>query len=139
MKIRIIAVGKAKERAIQQIIVEYLKRMHDKIEIIEVKDSDKEKEGKRIIELCENYDILAMDEKGKEYDSVEFSEKIGNVENKTAFVIGGPNGLSDEVKQKAKEMIALSQMTLTHEMARLFLVEQIYRGFEIIKGTKYHK
>lgn len=139
MKIRIITVGKVKERMIQQMIDEYIKRMPDRIDIIEIKDSTKEKEGEKIIELSDGYDMIAFDERGKEFTSEDFSRKIGNVTNKTVFVIGGPEGLSDEVKRKAKETIALSKMTFTHEMARLFLIEQIYRSYQIIKGTQYHK
>ncbi len=132
--IRIIAVGKVKEKGILDLINEYLKRMQGKVEIIEVRDLGKEKEGEKIMSLCEGKKIIAMDETGKEYTSEEFSDKI---DGDMVFVIGGPEGLSDNVKKNEK--IALSRMTFTHEMARLFLVEQIYRTFQIKKGTKYHK
>jgi 23S rRNA (pseudouridine1915-N3)-methyltransferase len=138
MKIRIVAVGRVKEKPIQYMIDEYMKRMND-IEIIEVKDSGKEKEAENILRLCENHGMIVLDEKGKEYTSEEFSERIARLTEKTSFVVGGPDGISDKVKEKAKEIISLSKMTFTHEMTRLFLIEQLYRAKQIRKGTSYHR
>ena len=87
--------------------------------------------------LSNGYDLIVCDEKGKERSSKEFSDLLKKRElGKLCFVIGGPEGLREDLK---KESFALSKMTYTHEMARMILLEQIYRGFSIIKNLPYHK
>lgn len=148
MKIKLIAIGKIKDDSIHNLISGYMERMSGdaRIEVIELKDSDKESEGKRITECLEkikdsNY-IFALSEEGKEFDSAGFSseiKKLSDEQKAIIFVIGGPFGLSESAKKKAGKVLSLSKMTFTHEMARLFLTEQIYRAISIIKNRSYHK
>ena len=143
-RIKILAVGKIKENYILEGIEEYLKRMANKrIETIEIKDSNKQKEGEEILnklERLEGYLKIALDEHGKELTSLEFSEFIRkNIHRDVCFIIGGPDGLDKPVLNKMDYSIALSRMTFTHEMVRLFLVEQLYRAFSIIEGKSYHR
>ena len=148
MKIRVIAVGKIKDRNIQNLIEHYSESIrHDaKLETIEVKDSSPEEEGKKIVELLErskeNKFVFVLIEEGRQLSSIELSGKIRlhAMENKTLFfIIGRPFGLSVELKERADMHLSLSKMTFTHEMARLFLMEQIYRAISILKNKKYHK
>ena len=143
MDIKILAVGKIKDAAYSQKIEEYAGRIrHDaKLAIVEIKDSDPESEADRILDHCgrEQADVFALDERGKLYSSLEFARVVSAAQRRIIFIIGGPDGLSDRVKKAARACIALSPMTFTHEMARLLLVEQIYRAISILKGRKYHK
>lgn len=138
-KIKIIAVGKVKDSNIRQGIDEFLKRLtpYVKIEIVELKDEDIKKESEKMLNYISNNTFL-LDESGKEYTSLEFSEIIKKTDGEIVFMIGGAVGTSVELKQKAR-CFALSKMTFTHEMARLFLIEQIYRAKMIIAGKPYHK
>lgn len=143
-QIKILTIGKIKENYIQEGIGEYLKRMKKRrIEIIELKDSSKQEEGEEIlnkIKKLEGYLLIALDEHGVELTSVEFSEFIGkNITCDLCFVIGGPDGLDKKVPDSVDHTVALSRMTFTHEMVRLFLIEQLYRAFAIIEGKKYHR
>lgn len=107
------------------------------------KESIKEEEGKAILSTLNNSDfVILMDEKGKEHTSKGFAEWIQKQMNsgrkRLVLVIGGPFGFSKEVYSRANSLISLSQMTLTHEMAKLLLTEQIYRAMTILKGEPYH-
>ncbi len=144
MKIRILWVGKTKERYLREGIDYYLKLLQNQIRIttVEVKDvrgSDKEKiiseESRRLLSQTKSY--ILLDEKGVEMNSREFAAFLLR-EDLIDFVIGGHLGVSDEIKNKAQAVISLSKMTFTHEMARLILLEQIYRSLTIIKGKDYH-
>ena len=144
MNILILSVGKVKERNILNLINDFVKRIsYDaKIELREIKDSDKEKEGRRLAKILkkESGYVFALSEEGREYTSVEFAKKLMEKEtNKIIFIIGGAFGLSDFIKHKANEIISLSRMTFTHELAKLFLIEQIYRAISINLNRKYHK
>jgi 23S rRNA (pseudouridine1915-N3)-methyltransferase len=136
--IKIYAIGKIKEKNIQSMIDEYLKRLKifAKVEIIELKDKGIIKESDEIIKLIDNNTYI-LDELGNEYSSIEFSKLIENTDN-IKLIIGGAEGINNEAKKKSKT-IALSKMTLTHEMARLVLIEQIYRSMMIINNRSYHK
>ena len=154
MKIRLLVVGKTKEKEIQSGIDEYLKRLtryaNFQMEVIpDVKVSKKMSagevkslEGKEIIKRLDKDVLILLDEKGKEFTSVGFSKWIENQQlNSTkqlTFLIGGAYGFSEEVYQRASSKIALSKMTFTHQMIRLIFIEQLYRAFTIIKGEKYH-
>jgi 23S rRNA (pseudouridine1915-N3)-methyltransferase len=142
MNIKIVAVGKMKDRELASKTEEFFDRIrHDsRIEVVELKDTGVKAEGERIAEIAgkEKGMVIVLDEKGKEYNSVEFARLLAPV-NSVAFVIGGPDGLSDQARKAGKVILALSKMTFTHEMARLFLVEQIYRALSIINNRKYHK
>jgi len=151
INITILTIGKIKENYFSQAANEYLKRLspYAKIRVEELKaesfnESNKDKakniEGERIIFFLEkrpDSEIFILDEKGKEFTSVEFSKEIGDESHHFIFVIGGSLGLSEEVKKKGKN-ISLSKMTYPHEMARMILIEQIYRAVTIVKGKQYH-
>jgi|WetSurMetagenome_2_1015567.scaffolds.fasta_scaffold524665_1 23S rRNA (pseudouridine1915-N3)-methyltransferase len=145
MDLKIIAVGKIKDRAFLQKIEEYFEKIrHDaKLEIVEVKDSTPDEEGKKILDLLarekNGAQVIALDEKGKLRTSREFAEYLNKQTRKVILIIGGPFGLSDQVKKTVKEQLALSPMTFTHEIARVLLLEQIYRAISIVKNRKYHK
>ena len=145
MKIRVIWPGKTKEQFIIEGIRKYLKLLkpYAEVEISEIKEEKgkdiqriQEKEGERILNLKTHYVLL--DEKGKTFTSAEFAEFIGKHRPAINFVLGGAYGVSEKVKEMAKERIALSKMTLTHEMSRILLLEQIYRAFTIINKRGYH-
>lgn len=144
MKIRILAIGKVKEHFTQEWIDEFLKRLtkYCKLEIIEIKESNKSEEGKELLNrIKDNYFIVALERVGELMKTEDFSELIKKKiqEKNICFIIGGPEGLSAEVLQKSQLHLSLSNMTFTHQIARLLLIEQIYRAFTIIKGEKYHK
>ena len=140
--IKLICIGKVKEPFVREGVNEFTKRLGAfvRFEVLEIKDSDPEKEAKDIISKIKNEKVFLLDEKGKEYSSYEFSELIKkeSYDRDVLFIMGGPEGLSQELKRKYPS-IALSKMTFTHEMARFFFVEQLYRAFTIMKNMKYHK
>lgn len=159
MKITIITVGKIKEKFYQQAIDEYAKRLsrYCKLEIIEVVDEKnidncpealeqqvKEKEGQRILaKIKDGSYVIALAIDGKMLDSVELSEKISSHmvsgESHLTFIIGGSLGLSKEVLNHADYKLSFSKMTFPHQLMRVVLLEQIYRGFRIMNGEPYHK
>lgn len=140
--IKLILVGKTRERFLQDGISEFVKRIKrfHNLNIIEIKDSGIEEEGEKILKALDDDYAVILDVNGNELSSEEFAVFIKkNLDKKITFVVGGPEGLSNKVLDKADFTLSLSRMTLTHEMARLFLVEQIYRAFMIINGRGYHK
>ena len=144
MEIEIICIGKIKESYMKSAIDTYIQRLRPycKLKITEIKDSNKETESKKILEAIgkrQNSKIVALSEDGEQFSSVTFSNKFKNPEKNVVFIIGGADGFSEEVKQKSDEVISLSGMTFLHDMARLFLIEQIYRAHKILKGEPYHK
>lgn len=154
MKIKLITIGKTDESYLREGIDKYLSRLKHYVnfEIIlipDVKNSNKlavaaqkEMEGKEILKKIKNSDfVMLLDEKGKEFSSVNFSsflQKRMNVGADIVFVIGGPFGFSDEVYTRGDSKLALSKMTFSHQMIRLFFTEQLYRAFTILKREKYH-
>ena len=142
MLIKIIAVGKIKDRGLQSKIIEFTKWIsrYAKLEIIELRDSNVEREGVAIMKSIakDKAFVFALGEEGEEFTSNKFSQKLTSVDKKMIFIIGGPCGLSPAVKQRADCLFSLSKMTFTHEMARLFLLEQTYRAIDIARGGKYH-
>ena len=154
MKIRIVAPGKIRERFLTDGIDEYKKRLskYCTVEIVEVGDcpdtipADQalKTEGERILSKISGSDILwVMDLHGKEFTSEELSsmmvEDLERGGSSLSIAIGGSNGLSPEVIARADRRICFGQITMTHQMTRLLLLEQLYRGFKIYKGEKYHK
>lgn len=151
--IKIICVGKIKEKFFTDGIKEYEKRIgaYSKFEIVEVKEvntSNIEKnikeEGNNILEKIQNDDyVVTLEILGKLVDSVELSkfinEKLTYGNSKIDFVIGGSNGLSDAVKKRSNFALSFSKMTFPHQLMRLILIEQIYRAFTIINNKEYHK
>lgn len=159
MRIKIITVGKLKEKYLVQGINEYLKRLqsYSKVEVIEVPDEKapeklseaemiqvKDKEGERILAKLSDSDYLfALAIDGKQPSSEEFAHDIEQLgisgKSNLAFVIGGSLGLSDKVLSRSNQKISFGKMTYPHQLMRLILVEQIYRAFRIQKGEPYHK
>lgn len=147
MKITIIAVGKLKEKFLTAGVEEYLKRLKifAKIEIREIMECRTvEDEGKKILsQIPKDSWLCVLDVAGNAISSEDFAEKISDLTlhgiSNITFVIGGAYGLSNEVKQSADFLLSFSKMTFTHQMARLILLEQIYRAFKINRGEPYHK
>jgi 23S rRNA (pseudouridine1915-N3)-methyltransferase len=155
MKIEIIAISKDKDSWVQDASVEYLKRLssYADVELVFLKEEPivqnsegiiKKKEGERILKILkDDWVTIALDVRGKTYSSEMFAQRIEKIKDfeggKVQCVIGGPLGLSDEVLSYVDEALSLSSMTLTHQMIRVLLLEQIYRAFEILKGSGYHK
>lgn len=139
---KIIAVGKIKKKYLLDGIEFYAKQI-SKLEIVEIRQSTTEKEGKDILDKISNRDyVIALDIKGKKYDSESFSKKIEELKLNSediVFLIGGSHGLSDEVKRRANERLSFSDFTFPHELFRLMLVEQIYRAESISQNKPYHK
>jgi 23S rRNA (pseudouridine1915-N3)-methyltransferase len=155
MKIKLIAIGKTDEKYLEEGIEKYLKRLkhYNPFELIVIPDIKqggkftadklKEEEGKLIMQKVQEGDqLVLLDEKGKNFTSAEFAiflqKKMNTVNTNLIFVIGGPFGFSPAVYQRANEQISLSRMTFSHQMVRLFFTEQLYRGFTILRGEKYH-
>jgi 23S rRNA (pseudouridine1915-N3)-methyltransferase len=141
MRIRLICVGRLKEPYVRDGVDEFLKRIerHQRIELFEVKDSEPQQEGNDILAKCGDMPLFAFSEEGNEFESPGFADFIKGLSDDVVFVLGGPDGLSQEVKDRAKMIISLSRMTFTHEMARLILIEQVYRAITINKGLPYHR
>lgn len=155
MKIQLIYVGKTNTSYLIEGEREYYKRLkhYAPFEIVEIpdikntknksKESIKIEEGKAIISQLSSSDyVILLDEKGKEFTSQNFSKYMQKQflsgYQRLIFIIGGSYGFSDEVYQLAKAKVALSQMTFSHQMIRLFFLEQLYRSFTILKGEPYH-
>lgn len=155
MNIKLLCVGKTDNKQLQAFVDEYSKRLNFYIkysietlpDIKNVKNlseqEQKTKEGALILSKLGSYDHLVLfDENGKSFSSVGFSKflqkKMNSGIKTLVFVIGGPYGFSQEVYNKAIGKVSLSQMTFSHQMVRLFITEQIYRGFTILKGEPYH-
>ena len=154
MKIRIICPGKIREKFLTDGIDEYKKRLskYCTVEIIEVPDCPDmmpidqalAMEGEKILSKISSSDVLwVMDLHGKEYTSEELSSiMISDLEkggSTLSIAIGGSNGLSSELVKRADRRICFGKITMTHQMTRMLLLEQLYRGFKIYKGEKYHK
>ena len=150
--IKIITVGALKEKYLKEAIEEYTKRIskYTNIEIIEVKDEGLVEEQKAInleAEKIKKYIsdrdyIITLEIEGKEFNSVEFSKKLDQIQienSNITFIIGGSYGLSEELKNKAKLHLSFSKMTFPHQLFRVMLLEQIYRAYKIMNNEKYHK
>ena len=155
MTIKLIAIGKTDNADLQSLMDDYIKRLgfyiKFSIEIIpDIKNAknlseeqQKQKEGELILSKLSATDILVLlDENGKQLDSVHFSEYLQKHMNsgikQLVFVIGGPYGFSKEVYEKSNGKLSLSKMTFSHQMIRLFFIEQLYRGFTILRNEPYH-
>lgn len=155
MNIRLIAIGKTDNKDLQSLIDDYTKRLSFYVKfdldiIPDIKNAknlseaqQKEKEGELILAKIGPTDqLILLDENGKTYSSVGFSDYLQKKMNtgiKTlVFVIGGPYGFSETIYQKAHGKVSLSEMTFSHQMVRLFVIEQLYRGFTILRNEPYH-
>lgn len=147
MKITIIAIGRLKEKFLAEGTAEYLKRLRSfaKMEVHEILECRTiEEEGKKILsQVPKNSWLCVLDVKGNSITSEKFADKISELNlhgiSNITFIIGGAFGISEEVRKAADFLLSLSEMTFTHQMARLILLEQIYRAFKIIHGEPYHK
>ena len=156
MKIKIIALGKIKEKFLKDGIDEFLKRLtpYTSLEItelnpVEIKDENLtqkalDEEGENILShIKDDSYVITMEIQGKQLSSEEFAQKINDITisgvSELVFVIGSSCGISPKVSQRADFKLSMSKMTFLHQFARLILVEQIYRAFKILKGEKYHK
>lgn len=154
MKIKLIAIGKTDEKYLRDGIAKYLDRLKHYIsfELVVINDVkigskpntllQKEKEAELFFDKIQPNDfVVLLDENGKSFTSVAFADYVQkrmNASTDVVFLIGGPFGFSDKIYQRANDKISLSKMTFSHQMIRLFFVEQVYRAFTIIKGEKYH-
>lgn len=155
MRINLLCIGKTDDKEIKNLISYYTNRLprHWNFELVEIQDIKnsknltpellKKEEGKLFQNHFENGDlVILLDEKGKQYTSREFSQKMDFWMNssvkKINFLVGGAYGFSEEIYARANEKIALSKMTFTHQMVRLFMVEQFYRADQILQGKPYH-
>lgn len=159
MNINIIAVGKIKEKYTRDGIREFQKRLsrYCNLKIIEIDDEKapenlsqrdrelvKDKEGKKILsKIPQNSHIISLEIEGRQFSSEELSKKMEDLMidgiNDITFIVGGSLGLSSEVRNRANFKLSFSNMTFPHQLMRLILLEQIYRGFRIMKGEPYHK
>lgn len=155
MNIRLLAIGKTDNKSLQTLIDDYTKRLsfYVKFDLEVIPDiknvknlseaQQKEKEGELILsKLSPTDQLILLDENGTTFSSVGFSDYLQKKMNagiKTlVFVIGGPYGFSEEIYKKAQGKVSLSEMTFSHQMVRLFVIEQIYRGFTILRNEPYH-
>ncbi|HIX51978.1 MAG TPA: 23S rRNA (pseudouridine(1915)-N(3))-methyltransferase RlmH [Candidatus Lachnoclostridium stercoripullorum] len=159
MRITVVAVGKLKEKFYEQAVAEYAKRLgrYCRLEILQVADEKtpdgaseaaerqiREKEGKRILaQIKDGAYVIALAIEGQMLTSEGLAEKLGRLgvegNGHLVFVIGGSLGLSDEVMRRADYALSFSRMTFPHQLMRVVLLEQIYRGFRILNGEPYHK
>ncbi|MDB5013707.1 MAG: hypothetical protein JWQ25_1909 [Daejeonella sp.] len=155
MKITLITVGKTEEKYLLEGIDKYTKRLkhYISLKIVEIpelkntkslsQEQQKSKEAELIFKNISTQDqLILLDEKGMEFSSTAFSQflnkkMVGGVQN-LVFLVGGPYGFDKTIYDRANDKISLSQMTFSHQMIRLFFVEQIYRAFTILKGEPYH-
>ncbi|WP_314279411.1 23S rRNA (pseudouridine(1915)-N(3))-methyltransferase RlmH [Capnocytophaga leadbetteri] len=155
MNIKLIAVGKTDNLALQQLISTYEKRLSYYINfelqlLPDIKNSkslseeqQKIKEGELILSYIEpSHHLILLDERGKEYTSIAFADELQKKMNtgikQLTFVIGGPYGFSQAVYQRSNSKLSLSKLTFSHQMIRLFFVEQLYRAFTILRNEPYH-
>ena len=150
MHIKIIAIGKEQDKNMLNMIKEYTKRFPWKIQWQECKsianksvDVQKEKEGEILLSHVKDEVIIALDENGKNPNSIELSHKIQQYalqgKNRLSLLIGGANGHGNNVKQRAHYTLSLSNLTFPHKLVRLILAEQLYRAYTIIQKHPYHK
>jgi 23S rRNA (pseudouridine1915-N3)-methyltransferase len=149
--IKIITVGKIKEKYYTDAVNEYLKRLskYTKIDLIEVKDEDFDisktllKEKESIMKNINDKDyIITLEIEGEELDSVSLSKKIKDIQNSYSnitFIIGGSYGLHEDIKKLSNYKLSFSKLTFPHQLFRVILLEQLYRSFKIINNESYHK
>lgn len=161
LNIKIMCVGKIREKSLKELLDEYEKRIskYAKLEIIELDDDKipqnaspaieeqvKISESNKLMEKIKkfpNANVILLDLKGKQYSSEEFAEKIDSIQTYSSstiiFVIGGSLGMSQELLNLSNDKICFSKMTFPHQLIRVFLLEQIFRAFKILNNETYHK
>lgn len=155
MQIKLLAIGKTDNKELQSLIFDYQRRLGHYIKfdlqiIPDIKkakhlteNQQKDKEGELLLHLINSNDVLVLlDENGKSLNSLQFADYLQKHMNsgikQLIFAIGGPYGFSDAVQERANGKLSLSKMTFSHQMVRLFFIEQLYRGFTILKNEPYH-
>ena len=155
MKITLLLVGKTDDSTIGQLVDDYTKRLshyvsfnHQVLPDLKktkhlTQEQQKQQEGNLLMaQIAPSDYVILLDEKGKQYSSIRFSEFIQKQLNSgvkhVVFVVGGPYGFSDLIYERSNALLSLSPMTLSHQMVRLFFTEQLYRAFTILKGEPYH-
>ena len=156
IKIKLIAVGKIKEKYYQDAVSEYAKRLSRfcDLKIVEVKEENfttnpndaereviKQREGEKISKEIKGH-VIALAIEGKKYSSESFAKLLSNIKDngeELTFIIGGSYGIDEKIKNGTHQKISVSDMTFPHTLFRVMLLEQIYRGFMILQGAEYHK
>ena len=155
MKIVLLTIGKTSEKYLIEGIAQYQKRLKhytqfEMLEILNIKNAKNfsnaeliKKEGELILKQLQNSDhLILLDNKGKDFTSTKFAEKLQSWmlsgKKRLVFVVGGAYGFSEEMCSRGNEKLSLSKMTFSHQMVRLFFVEQIYRGYTILNNEPYH-
>ncbi|PQJ20770.1 23S rRNA (pseudouridine(1915)-N(3))-methyltransferase RlmH [Tenacibaculum sp. SG-28] len=155
MKIKLLVIGKTDSKPLTALIEEYKNRLQHyiKFELEVIPDlkktknlstaQQKDKEGALLLAKLQNTDqLVLLDDKGKQFSSLEFSQylqkKMNSGHKQLVFAVGGPYGFSDAVYKKASGKVSFSKMTFSHQMIRLFVVEQVYRAFTILRNEPYH-
>ena len=155
MKIVLLTIGKSSEKYLIEGISQYQKRLKhytqfEMLEILNIKNAKNfsnaelmKKEGELILKQLKNSDhLILLDDKGKDFTSSKFAEKLQNWmlsgKKRLVFIVGGAYGFSEDLIARGNEKISLSKMTFSHQMVRLFFVEQIYRGYTILNNEPYH-
>lgn len=142
--IRVIAVGKLKDQRLADLAADYQRRLRPmtSLETIELRDQTPEREGQQMLQrlgsAAGNELVVVLDERGDQLTSVELADVLA-AHGSLAFLIGGADGLTEAVRARADRVLGLSRLTLPHELARVLLLEQIYRGFSILRGSPYHR
>ena len=142
--IKIICVGKLKEKYLVDACLEYSKRIskYTKLEIIELKDSNIKEERDNILKYINKEFIITLEIEGNMLDSPTLARKIDNIfltNPNITFIIGGSDGLHDDIKKISNYKLSFSTLTFPHQLFRVMLLEQIYRGFKILNNETYHK
>ena len=143
MLLDLVVVGKLRSREISALCTEFTKRLgaYARLKVTELADSDPAAEGKAIcreLDRARGAKIVVLSEEGKTFSTMEFAEYLKHCDTRVVFAVGGPFGLAPEVKARADLLWSLSPLTFTHEMARLLLVEQLYRALNFNAGGNYH-
>jgi len=138
--IRVVAVGRLKASWAQEACAEYARRArrYARVEVVEVADREPVEAGRRLLEAARGRPLVACDPGGEALSSQELADLLGR-HGSPCFLVGGPDGLSDEVRHGCDRRLSLGPLTLPHELARVVLLEQIYRGLSILKGHPYHR
>lgn len=144
--LKLIVVGKLKEGYLKEAVNDYVKRInkYHKIEIIEVKDSNINDEKNEILKYINKSDyLISLAIEGKQLSTIEFKDTINNLlidgKSNITFIIGGSDGISEEIKNISNNLISFSKLTFPHGLFRVILLEQIYRVFKILNNESYHK
>ena len=142
--IRVLAVGKLKDRRLIALADDYRRRLRPLTTLreVELRDQDPGREGRQMLDQLAppggHERVIALDERGDQLTSRDLARILGD-HGSIAFLIGGADGLSPAVRDRADQLLSLSRLTFPHELARVLLLEQIYRGFSILRGSPYHR